>query len=158
MKRAFLYFDLFATVLVLTRPFVGRLADWKGIYGVSLAGLMATLLALLLLCRLNSLAGLLACAVCWGLGFGAIHPLMQAAAIQLAPHNKARATATIWTFYDLGLGVGAILAGYVAKNGGYETIYLAFTVFPLAAMVLLTLKQARFRPSHLKTIADPAEL
>lgn len=151
-----LYFSLFATVLVLTRPFVGRLADRKGIYGVSLAGLISSLLALLLLYRLDSLSGLLASAVCWGLGFGAIHPLMQAAAIQLAPHNKARATATLWTFFDLGIGIGAILAGFVAKYGGYGTIYLAFTVFPLAAMVLLTLKRALFHPSSLRTIVDHA--
>lgn len=147
-----IYFALFATVLVLTRPFVGRLADRKGIYGVSMVGLIASLLALVFLCRLNSLGGLLASAVFWGLGFGTIHPLMQAAAIELAPNNKSKATATIWTFFDLGIGLGAILAGYIAKYGGYETIYLIFTVFPLAAILLLTFKRALFRPRHLRDL------
>ncbi|TGE39114.1 MFS transporter [Desulfosporosinus fructosivorans] len=149
-----LYFATFATVLVLTRPFVGRLANRKGIYIVSLAGLMATVMALMLLCRLNTLTGLLASAVCWGLGFGAIHPLMMAAAIQLAPHNKAKATATIWTFFDLGIGIGAILAGYVAKYWGYEAIYLTFTMFPLSAMVLLISKRELFRPTPITTISN----
>lgn len=141
-----LYFAFFAAILIITRPFVGRLAAKNGIYPVALGGLTATLIALQILCHLNSLTALLASAAFWGLGFGSVHPLMMAAAINIAPHNKAVTSATIWTFFDLGIGVGAILAGYVANFGGYQSIYLAFMVFPLAALVLLTLKRGLFRP------------
>lgn len=132
-----LYFAVFAIVLVVTRPFVGRYADRKGAFIITLFSLLGVVIALMLLYIMHSFLTLIFAAVFWGIGFGTVHPLMQATAVHLAPHEKEKATATFWIFFDLGIGVGAIIAGFIANLFGYSAIYLTFCIFPLLASVLL---------------------
>jgi len=131
------YFAVFATVLVITRPYIGRYADRKGSYHITLVSLIFVIIALFLLFKMQSFFTLILAAIFWGVGFGTVHPLMQAAAVNLAPSDKEKANATFWTFFDLGIGVGAIIAGLIANVFGYPAIYLVFMVFPLMAIMLL---------------------
>ena len=48
-----------------------------------------------------------------------------------APHRKAMANATYFSFFDLGVGIGAIVFGQIGYLFGYRSIYItaAFSIF-----------------------------
>lgn len=139
-----LYFAVFAIVLILTRPFIGRYADRNGSYHITLLSLLAVIIALYLLYSMQSSIALIIAAIFWGIGFGTVHPLMQASAVRLAPNEKEKANGTFWIFFDAGIGMGAVIGGFIANIFDYSTIYLAFLVFPLLAAVMLIKNKEMF--------------
>lgn len=139
-----IYFTVFASVLVVTRPFIGRYADKKGSFHITLVSLTVIILALYLLYNMESTLDLILAAIFWGFGFGTVHPLMQASAVRLAPNDKEKANGTFWIFFDAGIGLGAIVGGIVANVFNYSVIYLSFMLFPLLAVVILIKNKKMF--------------
>ncbi|NLT94289.1 MAG: MFS transporter [Clostridia bacterium] len=132
-----IYFTVFAIVLVVMRPFVGRFADKKGSFNITLVSIVSIMMVLFLLYNMQSSLDLILAALFWGFGFGTIHPLMQACAIRLAPDDKEKANGTILTFFDAGIAVGAMVGGIIANVFNYSAIFLSFMIFPLIARVIL---------------------
>src|SRR5699024_12071860 len=61
----------------------------------------------------------------YGFGFGMIQPALQAWAVDKAEANrKGMANATFFSFFDLGVGIGAIVFGQIAFLFGYKYIYI----------------------------------
>lgn len=80
---------------------------------------------MLLLSWLPNLPTLLFAGALYGLGFGAVQPSLQAWAVEKAPKNrKGMANATFFSFFDLGVGVGAMAFGQLAHLFGYGIIYI----------------------------------
>ncbi|MEQ6376583.1 MFS transporter [Bacillaceae bacterium S4-13-58] len=121
-----LYFLFYALALMLSRTFAGKIYDSKGHQAIFIPGTILILIAMLLLSWLPNSYILYLAAIVYGLGFGTIQPALQAWAIEQAPQNrKGMANATFFSFFDLGVGVGAILFGQIGHWFGYGTIYLA---------------------------------
>lgn len=58
----------------------------------------------------TTIPSLIIAAACYGSGFGAIQPALQAWMIdRVAPHRRGVATATFFSAFDLGIGAGAII-------------------------------------------------
>ena len=67
----------------------------------------------------------------YGLGFGSVQPALQAWSVAKSPNNRrGMANATFFSFFDLGVGTGAMTFGQIAHVYGYNFIYLtgAFSV------------------------------
>jgi MFS family permease len=121
-----LYFLLYALALMLTRTFAGKLYDKKGHRAVFIPGALLILAAMLLLSWLPNNTVLYTAALLYGTGFGAIQPALQAWSVAQAPANRrGMANATFFSFFDLGIGVGAIIFGQIGHSFGYSIIYLA---------------------------------
>src|SRR5699024_11460556 len=61
----------------------------------------------------------------YGLGFGGVQPSLQAWAVEKGPKNrKGMANATFFSFFALGVGVGAMAFGQLAHLFGYGIIYI----------------------------------
>lgn len=119
------YFFIFAVSLMVTRTFAGKLYDKKGHQAVFAPGAFSIIIAMLLLAWLPNTLVLFTAGVFYGLGFGAIQPALQAWSVQSAPpHRKGMANATFFSFFDLGVGIGAIAFGQIAYLFNYHTIYL----------------------------------
>src|SRR5690625_7340533 len=72
----------------------------------------------------------------FGFGFGAVQPALQAWAVDKAPENrKGMANATFFSFFDLGVGVGAILFGQLAFMFNYGIIYIVSACSVLMALL-----------------------
>ncbi|WP_282139993.1 MFS transporter [Cytobacillus oceanisediminis] len=119
------YFLLFAIALMISRTFAGRLYDQRGHQAVFLPGAVLILAAMFLLAWLpNSLIMYIA-AVLYGLGFGSVQPALQAWSVKEAPANRrGMANATFFSFFDLGVGIGAMVFGQIAHLFGYSSIYM----------------------------------
>lgn len=142
------YFLLYAIALMLTRTFAGQIYDRKGHKAVYVPGTMLIIVAMLLLMWLpNSLALYLA-AIFYGLGFGMIQPALQAWSVdQAPPHRKGMANATFFSFFDLGIGIGAMLFGVISQQFGYDSIYLMSAISVLISILLYVVMITKKRES-----------
>src|SRR5699024_4738281 len=120
-----LYFISYAAFLMLFRLFAGKIYDKKGDLIFIPPGIIFIFFAIFLLLWLLILLTLLFAVALYGLCFGAVQPSLQAWAVEKAPKNrKGMANATFFSFFDLGVGVGAMAFGQLAHLFGYGIIYI----------------------------------
>ncbi|MGN7401051.1 MFS transporter [Cytobacillus praedii] len=118
------YFLLYALALLVSRTFAGKLYDRKGHQAVFIPGALLIIISMILLSWLPNSLFLYIAAVLYGLGFGTVQPALQAWSVKEAPANRrGMANATFFSFFDLGVGIGAIMFGQIAHWFGYSTIY-----------------------------------
>ncbi|PLR95222.1 MFS transporter [Bacillus sp. T33-2] len=123
------YFLIYALALMLTRTFAGKLYDEKGHRAVFIPGALLIFAAMLLLAWLPNSLILYSAATLYGLGFGTLQPALQAWSIEKAPvHRRGMANATFFSFFDLGVGVGAIVFGQIGHWLGYYSIYITSAI------------------------------
>jgi predicted MFS family arabinose efflux permease len=142
------YFFIFAMTLMLSRSFAGKLYDKKGHGAVFLPGTVLIMIAMILLAWLpNSLVMFIAAGL-YGFGFGSVQPALQAWAVQDAPMNrKGMANATFFSFFDLGVGVGAMTFGQIGHWLGYGSIYIASAISVSVSILLyITMMKRPARP------------
>ncbi|GIO13128.1 MFS transporter [Cohnella xylanilytica] len=119
------FFLVYALALTLARPVAGKLSDRYGEAVVIVPGLAITVLSLAVLSFSTNLAGVVIAAVLYGIGFGSAQPALQAANLRLAPPDRRGvASASFMTAFDLGIGLGSIVLGWVSQYTGYETLFL----------------------------------
>jgi MFS family permease len=129
------FFLVYALALTLTRPIAGKLSDRHGEAYVIIPSLIVTILALLVLSYSNGLVGVIVAAILHGIGFGSAQPALQAATLRLAhPDRKGIANASFFTAFDLGIGLGAIILGWISQYTGYQAL---FTVGAVSVAVSL---------------------
>jgi len=132
-----LYFLFYALALMITRTFAGQVYDKKGHKAVFIPGTLLILIAMILLAWLPNSFILYVAAVLYGLGFGSVQPALQAWSIEKVPINRrGMATATFYSFFDLGVGLGAMIFGQISHLLGYSSIYRTAAVSIALAMLL----------------------
>ncbi|MGE7119658.1 MFS transporter [Peribacillus sp. NPDC046944] len=133
------YFLLYALALMVTRLFSGRLYDRRGHRAIFVPSALLIMSGMLLLAWMPGESVLYLAAVLYGMGFGSVQPALQAWSIEkTAPNRKAMANATYFSFFDLGVGIGAIVFGQIGYLFGYRSIYVtaAFSIL-ISIMVYL---------------------
>ncbi|WP_042144110.1 MFS transporter [Paucisalibacillus sp. EB02] len=146
------YFLVYAAFLLISRTFAGKIYDKKGHLYVFLPGTIMILIAMILLAWLPSTFILLVAAGLYGFGFGTVQPALQAWAVEKAAGNrKGMANATFFSFFDLGIGLGAIIFGQIAFLFNYSTIYATGAGSILVSMlvyILLVIRARKQEVSH----------
>lgn len=118
------YFLLYALALLLSRTFAGKIYDRRGHQAVFIPGALLIFLSMILLSWLPNSMTLYIAALLYGFGFGTIQPALQAWSVQKSAVNRrGMANATFFSFFDLGVGIGAIAFGQIAFMYGYSMIY-----------------------------------
>jgi MFS family permease len=131
------FFVANAFMLILTRPFAGILFDRKGHEWVLLPGIFFTITGLFILSYTETLSLLIIASLFYGAGFGAISPSLQAWTInRVAPNRRGAANGTFFSAFDLGIGLGAVFLGLVAKYTSYGMMYRFSIIFLLLFVVL----------------------
>lgn len=126
------YFLLYALALLFSRTFAGKIYDQKGHQAVFIPGALLIIIAMGLLAWLPNNIVMYTAALIYGLGFGTVQPALQAWSVkECPPHRRGMANATFFSFFDLGVGIGAMLFGQIAHVLGYSSIYIvsAISVF-----------------------------
>jgi MFS family permease len=130
-----IYFTAFAIVVILTRPFSGRLADRLGHVRVFVPCLFLIVAAYALLAMGGSRGWLLGSAAALGLGLGSAYPIFAAWILDhVATERRGAAFGSLLAAFDTGLGTGSIALGWVIEHHGYR---IAFGI--AAAMASLAL-------------------
>ncbi|MBO0586274.1 MFS transporter [Sporosarcina sp. E16_8] len=131
------FFLVFAVVMLLTRPFTGRLFDEKGPQYVLIPGFIFFAIGLILLANMDSALSFLVAGAFVGFGYGALVPSLQTLAVQSTKHERSGyATATFFTFFDLGLAIGSFVLGLIALHFGYQYVYMTSGTLVLVVFIL----------------------
>ncbi|MBE1440737.1 MFS transporter [Paenibacillus sp. OAS669] len=131
------WFFLFNALMVLVvRPFSGKLFDRKGHAAVLPPGALFTAIGLLLLSYTSGMTLLVISAFCYGIGYGMLQPSLQAWTIQRsAPERRATATGMFYNSIDLGIAIGSVCLGFVAAGTGYAGMYRVSAVSMLLFLI-----------------------
>jgi MFS family permease len=118
-------FTVFAATVVLTRLVAGGLPDRIGPLRCA-AGAAATEAAGLAIIAVSTgLPVAILGAVAMGAAFSLLYPSLSLVVVDQVPEaRRGAALGTFTAFFDLGVGVGAPLAGVAAALGGYEAAFL----------------------------------
>ena len=132
-----LFFAVFAAVIVVTRPFIGRVFDVRGADWTVYPGLAFFGVGMLLFSQVASTAGLLVSAAVLGVGFGAVSPAFQTMAVRSVPLARSGvATATYFWSLDISVGLAAALLSFVVASFGYAVLYGVVSTAVVAATAL----------------------
>ncbi|WNQ09866.1 MFS transporter [Paenibacillus aurantius] len=119
------FFIVFAAMILISRPFTGRLFDRKGEHVLVYPGIVLFVIGMVWLSQAYSAPIFLLTGGIIGLGYGAILPSFQTIAVQSAPpHRRGLATGTYFVFFDSGYGLGSYFLGLLAARTDYHTMYL----------------------------------
>lgn len=156
------FFVCFALLIILPRPWTGRLYDRIGANKLVYPGiaLFAIGVAMLSGAAGGSAALFLAAGAVVGLGYGLLFPSLQTLAVQSAPAERGGiATSTYFVLFDAGYGIGSYTLGFIASGTGYSFMYLsAAVVVGLTALLYYGLlhHKAAGKTGHRMTAAETA--
>lgn len=132
------FFLVFAIVMIVFRPYLGKAFDEKGPRFVLIPSLIIFAFGLTVLGFASTSIVLLIAAGLIGLGYGTLLPGFQTVAIQSSASDRSgHAMSTFFIFYDLGIAIGAFIWGIVIGGFGYEAMYFLGAGLTLITTVLL---------------------
>ncbi|KAB2336206.1 MFS transporter [Cytobacillus depressus] len=153
------FFLVYAIIIILSRPFTGRLMDLKGANIVVYPCLIIFSAGMVLFSQAHSGFVLLLAGALIGLGYGNFNSIAQATAIKVtASHRLGLATSTYFILYDVGLGTGPYLLGFLAPIFGYRGLFLAIAFVALLSIVLYYYLYGRKEREIYQSIADRTAL
>jgi MFS family permease len=131
------FFILYATAVLITRPFSGRMFDRKGPNFIMYPSLISLAIGLLVLSQSHIGFVLLIAGALVGFGYGTYMSSSQTVAIQSAPpHRVGLATSTFFILTDIGLGIGPFIQGLFVPSIGYGGLYLALGIISIICLPL----------------------
>jgi MFS family permease len=129
------FFAASSLFMVVSRPVSGRWADRGGAGRVILIGFFSLCAGMIAIGLSHTMAGFILAGILVGIGYGFAMPTLQAFAVRDAPAGRrGAATGTYYASFDLGIGLGAVVWGFVAASAGYQTMYFT-TLIPLALAI-----------------------
>lgn len=134
VKSASYFFLIYAVLILISRPFTGRLSDQFGTKVIIYPCLILFSVGMFLLIKTHTSAIMLIAGAAIGLGYGPITPLFQAQTINsLERHRVVTANSLFFNSLDGGMAIGSYAFGIVASVAGYSSIYKVGVVLILVA-------------------------
>lgn len=131
------FYIVYAVVIFITRPAIGRRFDARGENSVMYAGIIVFALSLVVFALAYHGSVLLLAAAIMGLGFGAVQACGRALTVKVTPlHRMGQATSTFYIFGDTGLGLGPLLCGLLIPWIGYRGMYGVMAAVAAVSLVL----------------------
>lgn len=131
------FFALFALMIIISRPLVGKVYARYGSRFVIYPGVGLFIIGLAILGVVSTPVGIICTAPLLGLGYGAAQPAFQALAVQSAPIERAGvSTATYFLALDIAVGVGSVILALIANALGYQYLYQITSLIMIIALAL----------------------
>ncbi len=119
-----LFFTAYGLTLIAAQVLAGRVSDRVGRFRVIVPAMVLLALAFPVLALVQSLPLLLGVAVLYGLGFGSARATLNALMVDAVPAEiRGMAMSIAYGSFDLGIGLGSYLLGWVAQIWGYQVMY-----------------------------------
>ena len=137
VNAASFFFIVFATVILFSRPFTGRLFDSKGENITMYPAIIIYMIGMLILSQAHNVYTLLFAGALIGFGFGVVQSSGQAISVKVTPpHRLGLANSTFYIFLDLGTGIGPFILGLFIPFTGYRGMYIGMAIVTFACMLL----------------------
>lgn len=112
-----IFFMVFTIASLFIRVFAGRLSDQYGRERAIKLGLIILTISLLVIASIPSTISLLLGAVIYGIATGILSPATNAWTADLSnPAQRGKAMATMYIALEIGIGLGALLAGWLYQD------------------------------------------
>jgi len=137
-----LFYTSYTVAALAIRLAAGRASDRYGRVRVLRWSVAVVALSLALLTVWTTSTGFLVAAVLFGLGTGLVSPTLLAWGVDLAdPAYRGRAMATLYIALEVGIGLGALAAGWIYANqaGRLPWVHGLSFLLTLAALIYLLL-------------------
>lgn len=119
-----LFFTAYGLTVIAAQVLAGRVSDLVGRHRVIVPAMVLLALAFPMLASARGLPLLLGVAVLYGLGFGAARVNLNALLVDSVPAAiRGMAVSIAYGSFDLGMGLGPYLLGWVAQIWGYPVMY-----------------------------------
>ena len=138
------FFTLMAIGMAVSRLFSGKLVDKGMITQVIQAGLYLVCFCFFGLSACGWLAdwnlqatsiAFFTIALLLGIGFGTMFPAYNTLFVNLAPNNqRGTATSTYLTSWDVGIGIGMVIGGYIAEISTFKIAYLSGAILTVISL------------------------
>lgn len=154
VEAAGFFFIIYALVVLISRPMIGRLFDSRGENRIMYPGIFIFAIGMSLFSHSHSGYELLLAAVLVGIGFGAIQSSTMAIAVKITPlHRLGLANSTYFMFSDLGMGTGPLMVGFMIPFLGYRGMYTVVAAILLACLFLYYLLHGKRANYGKETVA-----
>ena len=147
-----LFFTFMAVGMAVSRMFSGRQVDKGRITQVITLGLYLVCACFFTLAACGKLMSLspeltdvlfFMVALLLGVGFGTMFPAFNTLFVNLAPNSqRGTATSTYLTSWDVGIGIGLILGGYIAQLTSFDMAYFFGACLTVVSTFYFNLKVA----------------
>ncbi len=143
------FFLCFSSAVFVSRLFLGRLFDKGYIFQLIVTGVALAAVSMVWLGTATSPTQFLIAGMIGGLGFGTLMPTCQATVNNLVEsHESGLANSTYLISYDLGLGVGAVVIGYLADRVSLGEVYIYCALLVAASGAIFVLKAIPHYHAH----------
>jgi MFS family permease len=142
------FFVAFSAAAILTRLGASDLSDRYGRKLIIFPAAFLIALNLFWIANVESYGIFVLNGFISGLGQGLIFPALSTYFIDFLGHgNKGFALGLYLSLFDVGMGLGSPLFGWISDVAGYRWMYVVAGVLLLIATVIFTLKAPRVRPA-----------
>lgn len=144
ISSIWVYFVGFVSMILVTRPFIGKIFDKKGHTVIVIPGSISLIIGLIILSYAHSIPLLILSSLFYGLGYGAVQPSLQAWAVNRSPKDrKGAANGTFLSSMDLSYTIGSILLSSIAEKHGYAVMYRFSALFIIMLILIYSYKLIR---------------
>jgi MFS family permease len=135
------FYVLSGVINIVIRPLLGQKADALGRGPAIAIGLIAQLAGFAVIAAGHTLGAILVGGTLISIGSSLIGSSSTALAMDLAhPQSRGQSMATYSLSYQLGAGIGAIIAGTLADAFGYSAMYVGAAVITASGLLLLAFR------------------
>lgn len=147
------FFLVYAAIIIVSRPFTGKLMDTKGANLIVYPCFIVFAVGMYFFSQATAGWMLLLAAALIGFGYGNFNSIAQTVAVKVTPpHRFGLATATYFIFYDMGLGFGPYLLGFIVPITGYRSLFLIMVAVIIICIPLYYLLHGRKDKELLKIL------
>jgi MFS family permease len=149
-------FTAFAVAVFASRVVLSRVPDRAGARATATAAALIEALGLSLVALASSLAAAIAGALVVGVGFSMLFPSLALMVVgEVGADRRGSALGAFTAFFDVGVGLGAPLAGAIASFAGYPAVFLGAAAAAVLAAILAALPRQAAVSAHLLTARSP---
>jgi predicted MFS family arabinose efflux permease len=136
--KHFSYYYISQTVIsFFTKYFTGKLYDRRGHTILIIVGGIGILLSLVVMSYSHTTGGLLIASVFSGIGMGTLSPTIQTWSLtSVAADRRSVASAVHFNFYDIGIGTGSIILGFVVTKLGYPLTFRSTCISMILFLII----------------------
>ncbi|WP_375444447.1 MFS transporter [uncultured Fibrella sp.] len=123
------FFAVYTLASLVVRLLLSKSSDRYGRVPVMIGATSVLAVAMLMLALTNSVSLFYASAIVYGMAWGMNSPTLQAWAVDLSDEaTRGRAMATLYIALELGIGLGALAAGWFFTHMAAQALTVAFSI------------------------------
>jgi MFS family permease len=139
-----IFFTVTSVGLFLSRLFLGKVADKRGVDIIIVPSLAVLAVSTALIPFADSLFHLYLLAFPFGIAQGAVGPAINTLMFNsCSPQRRGSASAMFFSSIDIGYGAGSILFGFVAEKLNYYFLYLGAAAFAAISLAVYLWNMSR---------------